>query len=76
MTTINDFPARVLLQDTGERRYPMEGEIYFWFSRWNNEMNGPFIINDDSDEGAWASESTCFAIYKVIDPDMAVDAGL
>lgn len=55
------FPNKIVLVDTGQRRYPAIGEYYYWYDVRNGGGSGPFI-NDDYGDG-WTGEPVHYAIY-------------
>lgn len=61
------FPTTVTLVDTGERRYPREGDIYFWcHPRKGYAVSGPWRADDEDVQ--WSDTRIgpeYFAIYKV-----------
>jgi len=60
------FPKTYILQDTGKRRYPRGGEIYFWQDGMN--INGPCILEgyEISNLDSWGPGPENFAIYELI----------
>lgn len=62
------FPRLVLLEDTGERRYPAEGEFYYWTND-AGVTQGPFRVEEDSmpsEVADWAAPAENYAIYREV----------
>lgn len=59
------FPTTVMLLDTGQRRYPLPGEWYYWRDD-GGTVHGP----NNSDKlppgaGEWVSDADRYAIYDI-----------
>lgn len=63
LSGFENFPSRVTLVDTGQRRYPLSGEIYMWRRR-NGTIAGPCFC-EDPDNGSWAHPGDQYAIFTV-----------
>jgi hypothetical protein len=64
-----DAPKRIILEDTGERRYPKWNEFYAYTGPHDDEPAGPFdnvSRNDDSDP-EWAGDPADYAIYRIVE---------
>ena len=74
-----EFPTKVVLVPTGERRYPTACEMYYWFNPHSGTTAGPFIVDESEDDPDWGNlRPEHFAIYKVreLAPELVVEEGL
>lgn len=67
------FPTTVVLEDTGERRYPTDGEHYRWANN-QGKLSEVCLFDEavkrDFNEGggsntSWAFPPTHYAIYRI-----------
>lgn len=58
-----EFPHRVVLVDTGERRYPKDWETYLFYDDTRNTVAGPFTSEFEDRSATWSSRPEHYAIY-------------
>lgn len=61
------FPTRVMLVDTGERRHPNPGEIYYFDNPTLGVVYGPWIYDEETQATVpeWTTPGEFYAIYRV-----------
>lgn len=66
------FPTRITFEDTGERRYPQDGENYRW-ANVKGEISQMCLFDAavqrefEQDGAFWAVLGDHFAIYKLVE---------